>query len=194
MQNGANATGNSMEVPQKIKHTPSPGALGQGAHKRHPPLPQDENRCDPRGTVRQVPRAWAAHWGTQPTFSSSWISSPFSTHPGSELEGARRCWPVAASPSSWELQWPLGGRGCPKAPLVSCRGHGPSWSLPHGLLPSWSPRAWSLDAKGFRSSCQMIPGRGSAQSPTWLKNQSPKQAPWCQDPVGPFHQTQKLDL
>lgn len=39
----------------------------------------------------------------------------------------------------------------------------------------------------------MIPGQGSAQSPTWLKNQSPKQAPWCQDPVGPFHQAQKLD-
>lgn len=39
----------------------------------------------------------------------------------------------------------------------------------------------------------MIPGRGSAHSPTWLKNQSPKQTPWCQDPVGPFRQTQKLD-
>lgn len=83
---------------------------------------------------------------------------------------------------------------------------GVSRSLPHALrsagavlilaswLPSWFPRAWSLDAKGFRSSCQMIPGRGSAHSPTWLKNQSPKQTPWCQDPVGPFCQTQKLDL
>ena len=51
---------------RQVTFTPSPGALGQGARKGHPPLPQDGNRCDPGGIVRRAPRARAALWAPSP--------------------------------------------------------------------------------------------------------------------------------
>lgn len=120
---------------RQVTFTPSPGALGQGAHKRHPPLPQDENRCDPRGTVRSGAQGLSCTLGHPAHLLLLLNLLPFSTHLAQSWKGPG-AWPVAASSSSWELQWPLGGRGCPKAPLVSCRGHGPSDPWPHGLCPA----------------------------------------------------------